>query len=277
MNLEKLYAQAGREIKAAISAIDPMNFNAEKGEIIHKKTRRLVLALDLAAKRWTETELTKAYSLGTRRARVALEILGRKPRRRPMAKDMALRESALETLIEANASIRRTVDEILEAALVGAQTTRSARIQEFDRSKALKRFAEMGETAVIEEVSRGELGKKIMDYLLDQITDEGFIEINGKFWNLRKYAKLVARTEMAKAAVEAKLDTCRQYDNDLVQVSNEPAQCDDCKEIVGNVYSLSGNDPDYPLLPMEVPVHPNCRHDLNPTSREAIYAREIFG
>ena len=270
IDLARVYGEASREIKGELRAIDMLTFDAGKAEAIRGKARRLTLALDLAAKKWADTALASAYTRGAGRARVALEILGKKPKRNITSKEIILRDKALETLVKANVSIRRTVDSFLEAALVGAQTVRSARIQEFDRRKVLQWFLEMGEVAVIEEISRGTLSKKIFDYLLDQITDEGFIEINGKFWNPRKYAKLVARTELRKAQTEATKDLCRQYENDLIQVSDHGTVCDVCKEIEGNIYSLSGKDPDYPMMPMDFPPHPQCEHNITPTSREAI-------
>lgn len=277
IDLARIYGEASREIKDELRAIDVLEFNAQKADGIRRKVRRLTLALDLVAKKWTDTDLDAAYVRGSRHVRVALEILGKKPRGPGVSLFPAMKDKVLETLVAANVSIRRTVDSFLDAALYGNNVALRAKVQELDRRKALQRFAEWGEEAVVTEISRGELGRKVFDYLLDELTDEGFIEIKGKFWNPRKYAKLVARTEMRKAAVEATLDSCRQYDNDLVQVSDEPAECDDCKDIVGKTFSLSGRDPEYPLLTFEIPLHPNCRHDLNPISREAIRAREIFG
>ena len=277
IDLARIYGEAAREIKGEFRAIDILNFDSGKAETIRKRTRRLTLALDLAAKKWADSALVSAYVRGAGRARVALEILGKKPRRQPMSKEVILRDRALETLVRANVSIRRTVDLFLEAALVGAQTARSARIQEFDRRETLRRFAEMGEEAVAAEISRGELAKKIIDYLTGRINEEGLIEVKGKFWDARKYAKMVARTEMRKAQTEATKDLCRQYENDLVEVSDHNTECEICMEIEGNIYSLSGRDQDYPEMPMEFPPHPNCQHSLHPTSREAIGARETFG
>jgi len=270
IDLSRVYGEASREIKGGLRAIDILNFDAGKAEEIRRRTRRLTLALDLAAKGWTDTALVSAYAHGVARARVALRILGKKPRRQLMSKAIILRDEALETLVAANVSIRRTVDQMLEAALVGAQTARSARIQEFNRREILRRLAEMGEEAVATEISRGELGKKILDYLSGRVNDEGLIEVKGKFWDARKYAKLVARTGIRKSQTEATKDLCRQYENDLVEVSDHNTECEICMEIEGNVYSLSGKDPDYPEMPMEFPPHPQCQHNITPTSREAI-------
>ena len=277
MNLERVYGRAERELKAMLSAIDPLNFDAEKAEKIRRTAQSLAQGLNLAAKEWTETDIPGAYTLGARRARVALEILGRKPRRQLVSKLAIIHMDALETLVKANLSIPRTVDEILQAALVGAQTARSAQVQEFDRRKTLRKFEELGEEAVEAEISRGELKKQIMDYLRRRITEDGLILVKGKYWDARKYAKLVARTELRKAQTEATKNLCAQYENDLVQVSSHGTVCDICIPFEGNVYSISGNDPVYPALTDDPPYHPHCEHSIHPTSHEAIKARGIFG
>jgi len=272
MNLERVYGRAERELKAMLSAIDPLNFDAEKAEKIRRTAQSLAQGLNLAAKEWTETDIPGAYTLGARRARVALEILGRKPRRQLVSKLAIIHMDALETLVKANLSIPRTVDEILQAALVGAQTARSAQVQEFDRRKTLQKFEELGEEAVAAEISRGELGRQIIDFLKRQIDEDGLILVKGKYWDARKYAKLVARTEIRKAQTEATKDSCRQYDNDLVWVAPHGTICDICMPLEDGdgVFSLSGKDPIYPPLPVEIPAHPNCQHSMSPTSHTAI-------
>ena len=142
IDLARVYGEASREIKGELRAIDMLTFDAGKAEAIRGKIRQLTFALDLAAKKWTDAALASAYARGAGRARVALEILGKKPKRNITPKEIILRDKALETLVKANVSIRRTVDSFLEAALVGAQTVRSAQVQEFDRKKALLKFSE---------------------------------------------------------------------------------------------------------------------------------------
>jgi len=135
----------------------------------------------------------------------------------------------------------------------------------------------LGEEAIKAEISRGELKKQIMDYLKRHITEDGLILVKGKYWDARKYAKLVARTELRKAQTEATKDTCKQYENDLVQVSSHGTVCDICIPFEGNVYSISGHDLEFPPLTDDPPYHPHCDHSIHPTSREAIKTREIFG
>ena len=272
VNLERVYGAASREIRDELRAIDLLKFDNAQAEAIQRKVRRLTLALDLAAEEWADTDLAASYARGAARARVALEILGKKPRHQVTSQLINMQDKALETLIEANISIRLTVDDFLQAFLAGAQTARSAQVQEFDRRKTLQKFEELGEEAVAAEISRGELGRQIIDFLKRQIDEDGLILVKGKYWDARKYAKLVARTEIRKAQTEATKDSCRQYDNDLVWVAPHGTICDICMPLEDGdgVFSLSGKDPIYPPLPVEIPAHPNCQHSMSPTSHTAI-------
>jgi hypothetical protein len=96
-------------------------------------------------------------------------------------------------------------------------------------------------------------------------------------YNLGAYARMVARTTLREAQTQATLDLCATYENDLVEVSYHGTDCDICLEYEGKVYSLSGNDPNYPVLDEQPPFHPNCKHDILPTSEAEISVREREG
>jgi hypothetical protein len=88
---------------------------------------------------------------------------------------------------------------------------------------------------------------------------------------------MVAQTTLAQAQTQATIDLCALYENDLVQVSSHGTVCDICLEYEGNVYSLSGNDPEYPKLDKDCPFHPNCAHGLEPTTEANISYKEREG
>ena len=72
------------------------------------------------------------------------------------------------------------------------------------------------------------------------------------------------------------MNTSLQYGNDLVQVSvhamNEPPG-DICYQYQGRVFSISGNDPNFPQLTDRPPFHPNCEHVLLPVDKETLQSR----
>lgn len=111
------------------------------------------------------------------------------------------------------------------------------------------------------------------DNLINRLVDEGytaFVDRLGREWRLDTYASMVARTITREAASVAVLNECEEFDVDLVMFSTHKLACELCQTLQGKVYSISGNDKRYPKLTDEIrpPVHPNCRHSIQPYIKE---------
>ena len=277
INLESAYREAGRSLRSDVLSVDLTRFDNEEAIKIGRRASLTVAALNLAALKWTQTALVESGKIAERRARTALEILGKKPKR-PQITDPGYnsREKALETLVKANRSIRVSVDKYLAVTLVAAHNLRSAQVQEFSYNEAAVALDEMALEALMTEKSRGWLTKKMSDYLRALLEADEFIEINGRMYKMSKYAKMVARTELRNVQTDATLDLCKQYENDLVEVSDHSCDCEICEPFEGNIYSISGHSLKYPPLGETPPYHPNCKHSLHPTSEEAVWARSQF-
>ncbi|MEN6311205.1 MAG: phage minor capsid protein, partial [Acidobacteriota bacterium] len=142
---------------------------------------------------------------------------------------------------------------------------------------------EEGETIgkwAAEAVAEGQTGRelqiRIMEYLRGQFSDGKFIVISGRNYKLSKYSELVASYRLREAATEATINAALEYDHDLVEIPAKGGSCEDCIDIEGKVYSLSGNDPKYPKLTDEErpPIHPRCRHYLRVVSESSLKFRE---
>jgi len=277
INLESVYREAGRSLRGDLFSIDLARFNDIEATKIRRNASLTVAALNLAAAQWVGTTLVESGKVAERRSRTALEILGKKPRR-PQITDPGYnsREKALETLIKANGSIRTTVDKYLSISLVAAHQLRSSQIQEWSYADATDTLDAIALEALAQEKSRGWLSKKIIESLRALLEADEFIEINGRTYKMSKYAKMVARTELRNVQTDATIDLCRQYENDLVEVSDHGCDCDICEGYEGNIYSISGTHPTYPGLGDTPPFHPNCQHSLHPTSEEAVWARSQY-
>jgi hypothetical protein len=125
------------------------------------------------------------------------------------------------------------------------------------------------------------LKKKIIDHLNSLFPRDDFVEINGQTYKIREYtktvtdyAKIVQRTERRKAQTRSVLAQCREFDEDLVEVSIHDNPCEICAQYAGKVYSISGKHPKYPAVTVLPPFHPGCRHSINPTSDNALSWRE---
>ncbi len=275
-DLVMIYSQAGRSLREALLSFDLADFDEAKAAAIKAKAERIVARLNVDAARWIRSAVGRAYKTGAARSKTALEIIGKRPINKIFPGDKAIKDAVLMVLVKANGSVRRTVEQFLSAAVLGAQAARFAPVQAFALPESEEFFARMGQEAVKTEKSRGWLQKQIYDHLKGLIGDDNFIEINGRHYNVRKYSKMVARTSMRTAQTEATLDLCRKYNNDLVRWSDHATDCAVCDVYEGNVYSISGTHPTYPKLEAKPPIHPNCKHSLLPTSDVAREVRKGF-
>lgn len=283
VELERLYRAAAREIRARVLAVDPLTLTGVQADELRAFARRIARVLDLGVVEWAERYLPASADIAARRTRVALEILGRRPRRPEI--DRPERDTIDRTVADlamANASIPQVIGEYLDLALLAGQKARAAQVQEFSREEILRQVAALAAEAVLKEQSRGWLQARIREILQSLIDDDGFLRIVcrdgvARMFKATKYARMVARTALRDAQTKAALDLCRQYENDLVQVSDHATICDECIPFEGQVYSISGKHPKYPRLEESPPYHPNCKHSLLATSDVEIDIRAEEG
>jgi hypothetical protein len=114
--------------------------------------------------------------------------------------------------------------------------------------------------------SEGYEGTLLKDFkaaLAEFAIDEDYIVItdkNGKprKYEIKDYAKMVIRTKIIETAAAGTINIALDIGSDLVQVSDHNTDCEICEPVEGNVYSISGNDPDFPIMDFTLPIHPNC-------------------
>jgi hypothetical protein len=82
---------------------------------------------------------------------------------------------------------------------------------------------------------------------------------------------------LCEAQTKASLESCRQYENDLVQVSIHQTDCEICMEFENRIFSISGKHPIYPKLVKKPPFHLGCRHCILPTSEAGIALKKERG
>jgi hypothetical protein len=143
----------------------------------------------------------------------------------------------------------------------------------------------ISETKINKEIADGYLEKgtslnskrRLKDALAKKLIDGEYITIidkNGKErkYNLDTYSELVTRTKLMDASCQAVLDTAGEVGADLVQVDAHNTLCEVCAEYEGKIFSISGNDPNFPELDVDFPIHPNCQHNITVVFREALQA-----
>jgi len=275
--LERVYGRVQKEIASQLFSVDIMDYREMKSMKVQERIDVLIKKLNRMSIRWVKESVPMAYKKSYIVSKTRLEILG--ARRDALFNAQTHRlsidnhiEKTMENLVNANQSIRNNVNMYLY--LARRASAGLAQIQQFDPGDEAI-ISSIIQDAMAEGRERAYASNRIYDYLRIKLLDGNFIDKAGRNYNLRSYSVMVARTRLRQAQTDAVKNICKQYENDLVQVSQHANPCDECAELEGNVYSLSGTHPAYPSLP-NFPPHPNCEHDISPTSEVAIEMREAY-
>jgi len=276
--LESVYGRVQKEIASELFSVEIMDYRETKAIKVQERIDALIRKLNRMAIRWIRESVPIAYKESYIITKTKLEKLGARKDVLFNTRDHRFSvedsiEKAMKDLITANQSIRTNVNMYIYLARKA-----SASLMEL-QAFSVENEAVIGgiiTDAIEEGQARASASKRIHEYLRLQLLDGKFIDKAGRNYNLRGYSKMVARTRLRQAQTDAVRNTCEQYDNDLVQFSKHDSPCDICAPYEGNVYSLSGRHPTYPMLPKAPPIHPNCEHSISPTSEIAIEMREAY-
>jgi hypothetical protein len=294
------YDQAGRRVLRILSGLDPESYGELNGSIAIAQIRSIVTMLNAEASAWARKSIKAAYNESAGIAKMRLDMIGaeKKKRRRPAKVDRhekainRMEKITRADLFRANYTILKMAEKFMAAIgyakrqidkLNGIETQAFSTRETWDmirRTVGRATSATSKYNAGMAHLTSRKVSQKIMTRLLKKMAGQDFITIKGKDgkernYNLKSYSEMVARTRMREAQTDATVEMCNDYDNDLVQFSQHDDPCEKCAEFEGKVYSLSGDHPKYPKLPDEAycPVHPNCEHNLNPTSDNALRRR----
>lgn len=98
------------------------------------------------------------------------------------------------------------------------------------------------------------------------VNTEDVVRVSNRNLKLNYYSEMVSRTTAREAASQGLVNRLIQNNLDLVTVDDHPNSCDKCASYQGKTFSLTGSTPNYPILDIYPPFHPNCRHVLTPAS-----------
>ena len=273
--LERMYRIVEKEIMKEMLLVDVGNYREVKAVKTQEKINGLINMLNRSAIKWSKNAVPEAYDRGYEMAKTRLEILGAEKngeiseKIHEQAIDIEI-DKTIDVLIAADLSIKINVGMYLYLIRQGSQ--KLSQIQEFDfRDEEV--IGGLLDDAIRAGKTRSYAKNLVVDYIKTEVGEGKFIQIRGRNYNMRKYADLVAKTRLRTVQTEAVLNSCKQYDNDLVEVSAHGTDCIICIPYEGNVYSLSGNHPIYPFLDSYAPWHPRCQHSIRPTSEVALERR----
>lgn len=211
------------------------------------QTNRLVRDLGNKAAAQVAVSLADAYNRGGAQAAADLASVlkvGLEEVAAPIAGLPAIEQLVGETVLnlrKANAGIlrsvsdgyRRIVSETTAQVLLGSQTRLQA------TQNALDKFAKNG--------------------------IKGFRDRLGRNWNLESYTEMAMRTATTRSTMKGYTERMTRYDEDLVIVSDAPAECPLCTPWERQVLSVTGSTAGYPTMDDARAAglwHPNCRHSV---------------
>jgi hypothetical protein len=256
------------------------------------KVREIVKRLDIIATAWARASIRNAYESKRKEIGAAAKAVGNLETGKEIDREGTIKRraaKAAEEFIKINASIMGTVSEFMSAYNQAFGAVEAAKQNEQIQAMSAG-MAKIMEKKVgyylARGYSEGAISRKLRSYLEKLVKGEDFIEINGRQYQLKALAENIARSELHEAYVEATIDECRKWDNDLVQFSRHDDPCELCAPLEGMVFSISGEDEDFPPLDEPVSVqtekgvvevdpkapHPRCEHNLNPVTRNILEA-----
>lgn len=278
--IQSIYASTAARIVGILSGLDPATVTASDQGRALKEIQHSVLLLNDQVRMWAPGAIRTAYEDTASVARTRLEMMGakRNPRYnqdRNEKKIVALVKTVSRDFFKANLTIEKTARKFLSLMSMASAKVVRAKLQAFDSNEVRSWLDDLINEGTAANESRSKLYAQIRDKLLAQLKGEDFININGRNYNLRDYSELVAGVRMREAATEATLNSAEEYGQDLVEIPDDGSPCEECADIQDKVYSVSGDDPDYPELTDDItpPIHPRCRHYIRIVSREILARR----
>lgn len=275
--LARYYEIMGNKILSELIRLDALSFSETTAMSVQKNVQGLVDKMNRRAIQWTGNAIPESYRDSVEIARITLDRLGAirnkgydtKIHKRSIDSQEELTE---EDLIKANLSINQNVATYIY--LMRKAHEDIMQIQAFDlRDEEV--ISGLLDDTIREGGSRGDLQSLIRKHFNRELYEKKFININGRNYNMTKYAKMVARTRLRDVQSEAVKNMATQFDNDLIEISNHGTLSEICIPFEGNVYSISGKTPGYEKMPPNgwPTYHPSCEHFASPTSVEAIAVR----
>ena len=279
----RLYADATADLVRILSAV---NFGPriETSAIrAQKQAEKRIAKLTRDMAKLSRSSTTNIYGSAANVTKIQLEILGDEPKSdfNKSIHERSVKENAgsmAADFLKANASMNMTVKQYLNMIRYASESVVS--ITEFQAGwgpTAEEWIDDVARYAIENKLSRRTVTKQIMSYLENTLKTGKFIQINGRRYQTRKYAEMVSRTRFRMVQSEAVRNQCAEFGHDLVEISDHGTETEICEHYEGNTYSLTGDVKGYEILDQEPPFHPNCMHNMFPTSEAAIAARTGAG
>ncbi len=287
--LVALYGRAEVDLRRTIASALTTPYNRRRAELLLQQVESILDSLRQGQQGWSERVLPRSYRAGRRLAAEALRF--------PVLPQMTLvQRRAVE------AAIGRVAVDTSEALSSVAPFARRVWYDSAQRIVSEPTIASLAAEGRVAGIGPRELGRRIQQTLRDGAVDRlrGHVDpeeaenlqrvARGQFitilckdgkrrsYNLRNYSDMVAQATSRMAATEGTITQTLDFGGDLVAWSVSANPCSECLSRQGNVYSLTGRNPDFPVLSDEdrPPIHPYCQHALVPADEDGLRAAGVY-
>ena len=238
-----------------------LTVEARRARVLQREIAGILQELDEDTAEWIAKNIPKAYLRGVRVADLSFAEIGVAG---PGTIQPLIHREAIQVLVN------DLQDDLLDSTtrLERGYRTLIRRTQLVTaQDKAITETVARG---IAEGKARREVSREIKNKLIDDLKDRSLV-INGRSYDVGKYAELVARTKTREAQTAGTVNRVIESGHDLVMVTAHGAK-DGCGFYEGKVFSVSGTHGSYPPLANVPnggpPFHPNCKHGLAPFVEE---------
>ena len=261
--LAALYRDAVRDLKEIAtrrlaSDARKLSSKAIKARMAMVEAERVLQQLDAASAEWIAAYIPKSYRTGAVKAIKGLREIGVKG---AFSFEPVFHEEAINVLM---ADMQDQLQQVTEN--IGKNFRRTLRRTQLEAAMD-KQITRQIAKAQITGATRRELSKNIARDLVERFGDKP-LTINGKNYDIEKYAEMVARTKTREAVTAGSVNRYLEAGQDLVMITRHNTKCEVCGFYEGRVFSISGTSDKYPPLSQVEgggpPFHPNCLHNVAP-------------
>lgn len=249
---------ASQEYRAAFAAQRVQQIDRILGEL---KTR---------ASGWAGKNVPAAFTAGIKLAHKQATDAGVRPAGELLAGQFTLIDTRTvqQFAIDTIADLHKAADSMADQAKSTLRHTRQQGLSEREINQVLA-------VGVIEGRPRETI--RALKLELEKVHGET-VEINGRSFDVRYYAEMVARTKTRQATVQARHGRLEALGLDLVSIVGRISD-NFCTAFLGQVYSLSGRHAKYPALASlpggGPPFHPNCSKSTRPFVEELATEKQL--
>ena len=220
-------------------------------ETLLQQVKQILTHLKVYSSTWVREAINESYDLGASQAIRGLEALG-------------INASGFDAFARLHTASVEVLIANMQSQIMGGISFVGRQVEDTVRQAGLEAIAMKQATGSTVREAAKIVKQKLIDQGLNGIKDK-----RGRMISLDAYADTVARSTTREATNTATMNQLQYEGYDLVKMSDHRSACPVCSKYEGRVYSISGNNRDYPKLSIaysggHANIHPKCRHVISP-------------